>query len=373
MSAARFGLPLVAFLFAALVSSGCAGSRRCGTPCAPEPTCAPCAVAEPVGQCGPRPPEAKCGEAWCCVYVPPIYADECTQCLVCPAKERCVWVPPTYGTRPKLVCRKPAELTEKIQPGVWGQVQRDVILCPERESVTCVNCPPGNLAPGERQCGCLMKCCTPPVWGQECERVCIEPERRCIGFQPAEFACVEETYMISPGFWERICEPAVYEPKSRTVCVQPGRWEWRRNDQCVIPVELVALQVEMVDSAPDGSPAGLFKVGGQVRYDMIVSSDASSASMKGLTVTFTLPAELEFVSGGGDGGVSVSGSGTAAVSTPFDLAGNQQVKLFIIANVKSQPASQDVVVSAVVKSSSGEVMATESENSGVPSMLPDAK
>ena len=61
------------------------------------------------------------------------------------------------------------------------------------------------------------------------------------------------------------------------------------------------------------------------------------------------------------------------MSTPFDLAGNQQVKIFLIANVKTQPASQDVVVSAVVKSSSGEVMATETENSGVPSVLPESK
>jgi hypothetical protein len=211
-----------------------------------------------------------------------------------------------------------------------------------------------------------MKCCHPAVWGQECERICIEPERRCVGFKPAEFECVEETYMISPGFYEKICEPARYEPKSRTVCVQPGRWEWRRNEKCVVPVELAALQVTMVDSAADGSPAGLFKVGTQARYDMVVSSDAASAAMKGLTVSFTLPPELEFVSGGSDGGVTVTGTGTSAATTAFDLAGNQQVKLFVVANVKAAPASGDAVVTAVVRSSSGEVMATESENSSIP-------
>jgi hypothetical protein len=367
----RFGISLAGFVGVALAAfsvSGCAGSRACGTECAPAQTCAPCPVAETVGQCGPRPPEAKCGEAWCCVYVPPIYADQTENCQVCPAKERCVWVPPTYGTRPKLVCRRPAELTEQVRPAVWGQQQRDVLVCPERETVASVCCPPTNLAPGERQCECWMKCCHPAVWGQECERICIEPERHCVGFRPAEYECIEETYMISPGFMEKVCEPARYEPRTRNVCVQPGRWEWRRNDICVIPVELTALQVTMVDSAPDGQPAGLFKVGSQARYDMVVSSDTASATMKGLTVVFTLPAELEFVSGGGDGGVAVTGSGASARSSAFDLAGNQQVKLFVLANVKAAPAGESVVVTAEVKGASGEVMATETENSSIPSV-----
>jgi hypothetical protein len=277
-----------------------------------------------------------------------------------------VWVPPTYGTRPKLVCRKPAELKEQVTPAVWGQQTRDVIVSPGSESLVCVDCPPSNLAPGERQVQCVAKCCTPPVWGQECERVCVAPEKRCIGFKPAEYECVEETYMISPGFYETVCEPAKYESRTRNVCVQPGRWEWRRNDLCKPPPSLAALQVEMVDVAPDGQPAGLFKVGSQARYDMIVSSDAASAAMKGLTVVFTLPPELEFVSGTADGGVTVTGGGSSAVSSAFDLQGNQERKLSLLVNVKAAPANEQVVVSAVVKDGSGEVLATESENSSVP-------
>lgn len=373
----HLGLPLaglVLVLVVGLLASGCAHSCGCAPACAPEPacapcaTCAPCASAEPCGPCGPRPPEAKCGEAWCCVWLPPVSAEQCDQCLVCPAKERCVWVPPSFGTRPKLVCKHPAELKEQVTPAVWGQQQRDVLVCPPRESLVCVDCPPSNLAPGEQQVQCVAKCCQPAVWGHECERICIEPERRCVGFKPAEYECVEETFMISPGFYEKTCEPAKYEPRTRTVCVQPGRWEWRKNDKCTPPPSLAALQVEMVDVAPDGTPAGLFKVGAQARYDMIVASDAASAAMKGLTVVFTLPAELEFVSGTADNGVTLTSSGSTVQSSAFDLQGNQQLKLSLLVNVKSAPANEQVVVTAVVKDASGEVMATESENSTVPSL-----
>lgn len=352
---------------AALLSSACAGgARRAGCGCEPA-ACAPCATAEPCGPCGPRPPEAKAGEAWCCVWVPPVDGEETTQCLVCPAKERCVWVPPSYATRPKLVCRSPAALTEKLRPAVWAQHERDVLVRPEQERVCGVCCPPGDLAPGERQCGCVTKCVTPPVWGKQCERVCLEPEKRCVGFKPAQYECVEETYEVSPGFFQKVCDPARYESRTRKVCVQPGRWEWRKNDKCQPPPPaLQALQLEMIDTTPEGKAAGIFKVGQQARYDVIVTSEPGSAPLLGLKVVFTLPPELEFVSGTAENGVTVTGSGNSAQSGSFDLAMDRDLKLFIIATVKSAPAKESVQVTAVVKNAAGDDLAIETENSTVP-------
>ena len=370
MSARRLlsvlGLALVGA--AGLLATACAGSRGAGCGSEPVADCGPCATAEPTGQCGPRPAHAKCGEAWCCVWVPPIDGHECYQCLVCPAKERCVWVPPTYGTRPKLVCKSPAALTEHTQPAVWAQHERDVLLCPPRETVRPICCPSGDLGPSEKQCGCVTKCCHPGVWGKECERVCLECERRCVGFKPAEYVCVEETYEISPGFTQKVCEPAVYETRTRKVCLQPGRWEWRLNDKCKVPVELVALQLEMVDSAPDGTPAGQFKVGTQARFDLKVTAEVGSAPMKGLFVEFTLPPEYEFASGGSPDGVTITGSGRTARTSAFDLAGERQVKLHVLVNVKASPKSQTAVFSAAVKDASGMDMAVESEESTIPSV-----
>lgn len=356
----------------AVALAGCRGTRggACGcepVACAPA-ACAPCAVAEPCNPCGPRPPEAKPGEAWCCVWVPPVEVDRCEQVCVCPETKRCVWVPPSYGTRPRLECVAPAQINERVKPGVYAQRQNDVILRPERECVDRICCPTGDLAPGERQCGCVVKRVQPAVWGKECERVCLEPEKRCVDFTPASYRCVEERYQISPGFMQNVVEPARYETRTQRVCVKPGRWEWRRNERCELPkpAELTALQLEMVDANPDGTNAGIFKVGSQARYDVIVSGDAGSADLKGLVVSFTLPPELEFVSGSGEDGVQVSGSGQVAKSTAFDLGADRSLKLHILAAVKSAPPSQDVKVTAVVTDARGEMLALETENSTIP-------
>jgi len=350
----------------ALLSTACAGNRAAGCGCEPVAECCPCAPAEPASPCGPRPPEAKAGEAWCCVWIPPVEGEECVQCLVCPAKERCVWVPPAFGTRPKLVCKSPAQLTQHVQPAVWAQHKRDVLVCPERECVKPICCPPGNLASCERQCGCVTKTVTPAVYGEVCERVCLECERRCVGFKPAEYVCVEETYEISPGFHQKVCEPAVYETKCRKVCVQPGRWEWRRNDKCVVPPELVALQLEMEDSAPDGSREGVFRVGSQARFDLKVTAEVGSAPMRGLKVVFSLPPEYEFASGSSSDGVTIRGGGREAETSAFDLAGERQVKMHVLVNVKAAPQSERAVFTAAVKDASGADLAIETEESTIP-------
>lgn len=363
-----------------LGQAACRGTARVGAGCEPVAACAapcaPCDVAPECSPCGPRPAEAKAGEAWCCVWVPPVEMDRCETVCVCPEKERCVWVPPSYGTHPRLECVSPAQLTERSKPGVYAQRQRDVIVKPGCEVVQPICCPPGDLAPGERQCGCVVKREIPPVWGTECERVCLEPERRCVDFTPAQYRCVEERYEISPGFMQKVVEPARYETRTRRVCTQPGRWEWRRNPKCELPapapvaapVSLTALQLEMTDSRPDGSREGIFKVGQQVRYNVTVTGDAGSAALQGLVVSFTLPPELEFVSGSGEDGVTVTGSGLAARSSTFNLGADRSLQISLLASVKSAPASESVQVTAAVTDARGEMLATETENSSIPNL-----
>jgi hypothetical protein len=285
-----------------------------------------------------------------------------------PASKRCVYVPPTYGTRIKLVCEAPARFEERKRPGVFAVQHRDVLVKPAQERVRPICCPPGELAPGEQQGECVIKEQVPAQWRDECARVCLQPEVLCLEYTPASYKCLEERFEISPGFTQDICEPAQYETRTRNVCTQPGRWEWRKNDKCVVPVQLEALQLEMVDSNADGSPAGIFRVGAQVRYDVTVTSDTASGAMEGLTVTFQLPPELEFVSGSAGNGVTISGSGQSAASTGFSLAGEAKVKLFILATVKSAPVKELLQVSATVRSGSGVELATESESSTVPNL-----
>lgn len=339
----------------------CAAPVACDCPCptAPQPECSPC---------GPRPAHAKAGEAWCCVWIPPVDGTVEEQVCVKPASSRGLYVPPSYGTRIKLICDAPARIDEHMKPGVYAVQRRDVMVKPAQERVVPVCCPSGDLKPGEVQGGCVTKETTPPEFVEECSRVCIEPERLCVVYTPAKYRCVEERYMISPGFTQQVCEPAQYQTVTKKVCVQPGRWEWRLNEKCAVPAApLQALQLEMTDSNPDGTAAGIFKVGAEARYDVLVTSDTASGSMQGLTVHFRLPPELEFVAGSGDSGLTVSGSGQTARTSAFTLAGEKAQKLNVLVRVKSAPAKKLLQVEASVLNDAGLELAAESESSTIQS------
>jgi hypothetical protein len=378
----RASLPIATRLLAVLVLaaglSACSGARSaCGgcevaSPCAATAPCdCPCpAPAQPeCSPCGPRPAHAKAGEAWCCVWIPPVDGTVDEQVCVKPASTRSVYVPPSYGTRIKLICDAPPMVEERAKPGVYAVQRRDVLVKPGSECIVPVCCPPGDLQPGEVQGCCVAKKTTPPVFTEECSRVCLEPDRLCLVYTPAKYRCVDERYMISPGFTQQVCEPAEYKTVCKKVCLQPGRWEWRLNEKCAVPPPpLQALQLEMTDSNPDGSAGGIFKVGTEIRYDVVVTSDTASGAMQGLTVHFQLPPELTFVSGTGDGGLTVTGSGQSAQTSAFSLAGEKSQKLHVRVRVKSAPAKELLQVQAVVKSQSGAELATETESSTVPNL-----
>jgi hypothetical protein len=282
-----------------------------------------------------------------------------------PESRRTVWIPPQYGTRPKVCCVESARLEEHVRPPVWGTQTREVMVRPERERWCRVCCPPG----GEDPCGispqeCWRKECEPAVWGKECVPVCVAPERYCVEYTPAKYKVVEERYLVQPGRCAEVCEPAEFEVVSREVCVCPGHWEWRRTPHCEVPDELPALQVEMKDYTEAGVEEGIFRVGDIVRYDLAVLTDVANSAVRGLKVVFTLPAEMEFVSGSGTG-LTVTGSGQSAQSSVFDLAKDSRVGLQLLVRVKSAPASNLVQFTASVRTADGLELATETESTTV--------
>ena len=173
------GLVVALLLVLCVGLAGCASGRAVG--------CDPCV--EPVADCGPcppktpppceRPPEAKAGEAWCQVWVPPVMGVEMTTVCVKPASQKQVWIPPKYGTRPKLVCCAEAEMREKVVPAVWGVKQREVMVCPPQEEWKQICCPPADLGPCEEQRECYTKIVKPAVY--QCEELSLihisEPTR----------------------------------------------------------------------------------------------------------------------------------------------------------------------------------------------------
>ena len=122
--------------------------------------------------------------------------------------------------------------------------------------------------------------------------------------------------------------------------------------------------VEMIDTDAAGKEEGIFAKGSTVRYDLVVRSDVGSEAFPNLHVLFTLPAELEFISGGGDG-VTVKGSSKTATSSTFKLPLEGEVKIFILARVLEIPASPFVKTSASILNDAGEELALETESTSL--------
>jgi uncharacterized repeat protein (TIGR01451 family) len=286
-----------------------------------------------------------------------------------PACRRTVLIPSVYGYRPKLVCDTGPNLRETVRPAVYGVVSRDVMVAPEREYWRPIQCQPAtSLGPCECQVECWTKECCPPVYREEQCPVCVTPERHCVEYTPAQYRVVQERYLAQPARCEVVCDPPEYRTRRYEVCVRPGRWEWRRNPACEVPCapppSFVALQVEMQDSAASGEEAGIFAVGDTVRYDLVITNDEGSQQLEGVRVTFALPAELEFLSGGGTCG-PVNGEGQAASSEPFGLKVGGSCKMFVLCRVLAAPASTLLELSASVKDAQGLELASETESTTV--------
>ena len=341
--------------------SGCAGTRPASA-CAPvQAVCAPAPADQPPPD--DRPPSANPGEAWCRVWIPPVYEEKATKVLVRPAGKRTIRMPAEYGTRPKLVCVAPPKLKETEKPGVWAHEKEDVLVRDGRQSFQRVKC--GNDPCDE--CYKVVEC--PPEFETRCKAVCVEPPKRCVEFTPAQWKVVEERFETKPAWCRVECTPAEYEMRRERVQVQCGRWEWRRNDRCEVPVvaeqTLPALEVEMVDSNEAGEPAGVFEVGDVVRYDLTVRSDVGSEAFPTLKVVFKLPEQLEFISGSGDSGITVEGAGQQANSSTFRVSLESQVRVTILARVLAVPPTTFVQTTASVQLETGEELATESESTSL--------
>ncbi len=351
-----------------------AGDVMCPPTCSEPVTCRPCGAKTPP-PCE-RPPQANPGEAWCQVWVPPVYCDEEKAVCVQPASTRQVLISAKYGMRPKVVCSAEAELREKIVPAVWNVKQREVMVCPPQDQWKRIYCPQVELGPCEKQCDCYTKVVRPGVYACENCPVCLAPERRCVTYKPAQYKVVQERFEAVPARWETLHIPAKYKMCRQKVCVQPGRWEWRRNEACEVPVQVVriqavpvqplpapltALQFEMEDKAASGEPAGIFTVGDVVRYDLRIVSDGGSKALEGLKIVFTLPPELDFISGIGTG-VKITGSGQAAETAPFVLPVGAEVALHVLCRVTAVPETNLTQLEATVLDAEGNVLATETES-----------
>jgi hypothetical protein len=130
---------------------------------------------------------------------------------------------------------------------------------------------------------------------------------------------------------------------------------------------LPALQVEMIDLTLDGRPEGIFRVGETFLYRLRVENDQGTEQTPDMLVALRLPSALEFVSARTSiDGVSMTGSGTGAQTTPFSLALGQGIDIDIQVRVLSAPEQGLVQSEAFVNlASNGVTLAQESESTSL--------
>ena len=242
-----------------LIAAGCESS--CG--CNPAPSCCAPAAAPACGcaapqicqdtNCGAFPANARPGEAWCCVWIPPVYEQVSEQICTCPESCNKEWVPPTYETVSEQVCTKPACQNIIPIPAEYATVEECIEVCAARTEWQRVDCGPAEVACGKKDCYALVT--IPPVYEKRCKQVCTKPECSRTEEIPAcyETRCkqVEKTC----GYYKDIPIPAKYETRCKQVCKADGRWEWQQNATCVVPQPCATNPCQPAGMTPAPAPA----------------------------------------------------------------------------------------------------------------------
>jgi hypothetical protein len=136
---------------------------------------------------------------------------------------------------------------------------------------------------------------------------------------------------------------------------------------CACTVEVLglpALDSDLADLAlTDGpNPVGQFFVGDIFRYVLTVSDDGGSAQSPDMKAVFTLPKELEFVSGTGEKGITVTGNGQSATSSAFVLTPKETVKIEVRVKVLAAPPSNLVQTRASIQTVTGIELEQQAES-----------
>lgn len=129
---------------------------------------------------------------------------------------------------------------------------------------------------------------------------------------------------------------------------------------------LPAIQSTMIDLDSNRQPEGVFDVGESFIYKLTVENDMGTAATPELKVLWELPAELEFVSGTGDQGIVVSGSGRQCESTAFELRPNQVQNFEIVVRAIAVPPGNWLQAhAAIVTAAGGQEVANDSESTTI--------
>jgi len=136
------------------------------------------------------------------------------------------------------------------------------------------------------------------------------------------------------------------------------------NCACTVDViGLPAIQSDLMDKDLQGTER-IFAVGETFVYVLEVKNVGTSVTPD-VKVGFSLPPELNFVSGEGEGNVAVRGAGQLAESSSFALGPNQGMKITIQVKVLAVPPTNFVQTKASIETTNGLRVAEETESTTI--------
>ncbi len=233
-------------------------SDGCAAGCAPPaPAIAPNVATVPVNYApvpatyGPaRPADARPGEVYCYVQVPPESRVVDERYCVSPASCTKQWVPAVKRAVTRNVCVRPASCRNVPVPAEYENRTRQVLVRPASMKWVKVACNPTKIGAGERVGACWTLQEQPAEYRTVNERVCVRPatyQRQAI---PAEYRTETREVVVRRGYYRQVPVPAQYGTRQRTVTVRPARWEWRRQSECEIPGMTPAPTAPQPNAAP---------------------------------------------------------------------------------------------------------------------------
>jgi hypothetical protein len=203
------------------------GVAMASSPCGPSTAKAgPCD--RPAGEMTAElPSNAKPGECYAKVWVPPEFKTTTERVLVREASERLEIVPAKYEWIEERVCVKDESRRLIEEPAEFETQQRTVQTASAHTDWE------------------VNKDCVPPG-GHTKDVFCLvthEPEHRTLSVQkqvkpacvreeiiPAEYETVRRQKLVTPATTRKVCIPAEYETVTKTVKVCDGRMAWKKVD-----------------------------------------------------------------------------------------------------------------------------------------------
>jgi hypothetical protein len=198
----------------------------CKSPCEPRQACCPRVPGELSASA--LPPNAKPGECFAKVWVPPVFKNVTERILVRDASETIEVVPAKYEWVEERRLVKEASTELEVVPAEFASREVTIQTNPGHtdwevnKNATCAH-PQSEPA---RDIFCLVS--HPPESRTiQTQRVCKPPQVKTVCI-PAEYETVRRQRLACAATTKRVCIPAEYDTIEKTVKVCDGRMAWKQ-------------------------------------------------------------------------------------------------------------------------------------------------